>query len=229
MGVYVVAAVLGVVFEDEDGGVVPEGAVGDGIDDAAYYVLHDDGSYRDLEAVNRARHPYARLGLALQESLAPLPEDTRYQVRLASVLGGKYLEIIPGHSTGHGLPDGGYRLYYEAARADGAHELRTELPRSLTGRVDLLGVVSETDKARLLASLDVYCAPNLGMESFGIILLEAMAAGTAIAASNLEPFRKVLRGGSWATHPSVMRPSFRNWDLPQRRQIFSGIRCARDA
>ena len=40
---------------------------------------------------------------------------------------------------------------------------------------------------------------------------------------------RVLRGGSWATHPSVMRPSFRNWDLPQRRQIFSGIRCARDA
>ncbi len=40
---------------------------------------------------------------------------------------------------------------------------------------------------------------------------------------------KVLRGGSWATHPSVMRPSFRNWDLPQRRQIFAGLRCARDA
>ncbi len=38
---------------------------------------------------------------------------------------------------------------------------------------------------------------------------------------------RVLRGGSWATHPTVMRPSFRNWDLPQRRQIFSGIRCAR--
>jgi iron(II)-dependent oxidoreductase len=40
---------------------------------------------------------------------------------------------------------------------------------------------------------------------------------------------KVLRGGSWATHSSVMRPSFRNWDLPERRQIFSGIRCVRDA
>ncbi len=39
---------------------------------------------------------------------------------------------------------------------------------------------------------------------------------------------KVLRGGSWATHPSVIRPSFRNWDLPERRQIFAGIRCARD-
>ena len=39
---------------------------------------------------------------------------------------------------------------------------------------------------------------------------------------------KVLRGGSWATAREVMRPSFRNWDLPQRRQIFSGFRCARD-
>jgi gamma-glutamyl hercynylcysteine S-oxide synthase len=40
---------------------------------------------------------------------------------------------------------------------------------------------------------------------------------------------KVLRGSSWATHPRVARPSFRNWDLPQRSQIFSGLRCARDA
>jgi iron(II)-dependent oxidoreductase len=40
---------------------------------------------------------------------------------------------------------------------------------------------------------------------------------------------KVLRGGSWATHNGVMRPSFRNWDLPRRRQIFAGIRCALDA
>jgi gamma-glutamyl hercynylcysteine S-oxide synthase len=40
---------------------------------------------------------------------------------------------------------------------------------------------------------------------------------------------KVLRGASWATSSEVTRPSFRNWDLPQRRQIFSGIRCARDA
>jgi iron(II)-dependent oxidoreductase len=39
---------------------------------------------------------------------------------------------------------------------------------------------------------------------------------------------KVLRGSSWATHPRVARPSFRNWDLPQRSQIFAGLRCARD-
>ena len=39
---------------------------------------------------------------------------------------------------------------------------------------------------------------------------------------------KVLRGGAWATRRDVIRTSFRNWDLPQRRQIFAGIRCARD-
>jgi gamma-glutamyl hercynylcysteine S-oxide synthase len=38
----------------------------------------------------------------------------------------------------------------------------------------------------------------------------------------------VLRGGSWFTDPLVARATFRNWDLPQRRQIFSGLRCARD-
>ena len=40
---------------------------------------------------------------------------------------------------------------------------------------------------------------------------------------------RVLRGGSWVTDPLVARPTFRNWDLPQRRQIFSGIRLAADA
>jgi len=39
---------------------------------------------------------------------------------------------------------------------------------------------------------------------------------------------RVLRGGSWATRREVIRPGFRNWDLPQRSQIFAGIRCARE-
>lgn len=39
---------------------------------------------------------------------------------------------------------------------------------------------------------------------------------------------RVLRGGSWATHPRVAGPHFRNWDLPERRQIFAGVRLARE-
>ncbi|MGB0096903.1 MAG: SUMF1/EgtB/PvdO family nonheme iron enzyme [Solirubrobacteraceae bacterium] len=38
---------------------------------------------------------------------------------------------------------------------------------------------------------------------------------------------KVLRGGSWATRAHVITPTFRNWDHPQRRQIFSGFRIAK--
>lgn len=85
-----------------------------------------------------------------------------------------------------------------AGRGD-AQELLDELPPVLAGRVDLLGQVSEADKARMLRSVDVYCAPNLGGESFGIILLEAMAAGAPILASDLEPFRRVLDDGRAGT------------------------------
>ncbi len=42
------------------------------------------------------------------------------------------------------------------------------------------------------------------------------------------PEYKVLRGGSWASHPDAARTTFRNWDYPIRRQIFAGLRCARD-
>jgi len=40
---------------------------------------------------------------------------------------------------------------------------------------------------------------------------------------------RVLRGGSWATDARVATPTFRNWDLPQRRQIFAGVRLAKEA
>lgn len=47
----------------------------------------------------------------------------------------------------------------------------------------------------MLRSVDVYCAPNTGQESFGIILLEALAARTPIVASDLDAFRRVLLDG----------------------------------
>jgi phosphatidyl-myo-inositol alpha-mannosyltransferase len=85
-----------------------------------------------------------------------------------------------------------------AGRGD-AEELLAGLPPALAGRVDLLGQVGEADKARMLRSVEVYCAPNLGGESFGIILLEAMAAGAPIVASDLDPFRRVLDDGRAGT------------------------------
>jgi phosphatidylinositol alpha-mannosyltransferase len=62
--------------------------------------------------------------------------------------------------------------------------------------VTFLGKVSEADKARMLRSVDVYVAPNTGGESFGMILTEAMAAGTPVLASDLDAFRRVLDHGT---------------------------------
>lgn len=57
------------------------------------------------------------------------------------------------------------------------------------------GRVSDEQKARLLASSHIYCAPNLGGESFGIVLLEAMAAGATLVASDLDAFTRVTDNG----------------------------------
>jgi phosphatidylinositol alpha-mannosyltransferase len=69
------------------------------------------------------------------------------------------------------------------------------VPAGVRERIVLLGQVSEDDKRRMLRSVDVYVAPNTGGESFGMILTEAMAAGTAVVASDLDAFRRVLGGG----------------------------------
>jgi iron(II)-dependent oxidoreductase len=42
------------------------------------------------------------------------------------------------------------------------------------------------------------------------------------------PDHRVLRGGSWASRARVLAAAFRNWDYPQRRQIFAGLRIAKD-
>jgi phosphatidylinositol alpha-mannosyltransferase len=67
-----------------------------------------------------------------------------------------------------------------------------DLPAPVRDAITFLGTVSEPDKARLLRTVDVYVAPNLGGESFGVILVEAMAAGTAVLASDLDAFSRVL-------------------------------------
>ncbi len=60
---------------------------------------------------------------------------------------------------------------------------------------EAIGTLDEYEKQRFMASVDVYCAPNTGGESFGIVLVEAMAAGAAVVASDLTAFRDVATAG----------------------------------
>ena len=82
-----------------------------------------------------------------------------------------------------------------AGRGDtGAAEARDVLG-PLASSVEFLGGISDEDKGRLLSSVDVYCAPHTGGESFGIVLVEAMSAGATVVASDLGAFRRVLDDG----------------------------------
>jgi phosphatidyl-myo-inositol alpha-mannosyltransferase len=73
-----------------------------------------------------------------------------------------------------------------------ADELRHLAGPTLADRIDLLGAVDEPTKRRALASVDVLATPNTGGESFGVVVAEGMAAGTPVAASAIEAFRRVL-------------------------------------
>ena len=108
-----------------------------------------------------------------------------------------------------------------------AADIAARVPAPLRGRVILLGQVSEEDKVRVYHSVDVFCAPNTGGESFGIVLAEAMAAGAPIVASDLDAFRMVLRGGQagelFATGDAgaLARAAARLLDDPDRRAALS--------
>lgn len=74
-------------------------------------------------------------------------------------------------------------------------DVLADVPDDVRAGIVPLGRLSEREKAQALASLDAYVAPNTGGESFGIILLEAMAAGAPVIASDLDAFARVLDGG----------------------------------
>jgi phosphatidyl-myo-inositol alpha-mannosyltransferase len=72
---------------------------------------------------------------------------------------------------------------------------RDRMTPEVAGASEFLGMVSDEDKASLLSSVDAYVAPHTGGESFGIVLVEAMSAGSPVVASDLPAFARVLDGG----------------------------------
>ena len=82
--------------------------------------------------------------------------------------------------VGPGTPD------KDSYRVLGEHSLQD---------VEFVGSVSQDDLARYYKTADIFCSPATGKESFGIVLLEAMASGTPIVASNLDGYATVMEDG----------------------------------
>ncbi|WP_067793806.1 glycosyltransferase family 4 protein [Actinomadura formosensis] len=108
-----------------------------------------------------------------------------------------------------------------------ADDVLARVPPELRDRVVVLGLVSEEDKIRAYHSVDVFVAPNLGGESFGIVLAEAMSAGAPILASDIEAFDRVLFGGRAGAlfptgdHEALARAAGELLDDPARRKQLS--------
>jgi phosphatidylinositol alpha-mannosyltransferase len=81
-----------------------------------------------------------------------------------------------------------------AGPGDGS-EFTKKLNPQLKNRIKFLGLLSDAEKESFLKSIQIYVAPNTGSESFGIILTEALSAGTAVVASDIPAFKAVLENG----------------------------------
>jgi len=97
-----------------------------------------------------------------------------------------------------------------------AESVLNHMSDSVRQHCEFLGMVDDQAKAELLASVDVYVAPNTGGESFGIIVAEAMAAGAAIVASDLAAFHAVLDDGNAGLF-------FANGDFEDAARVISDL------
>ena len=188
--------------------LLPEGqfvcdVIGEGADELA-----DAGSNMVVESYLRACAEWglSPRGLALEcHNVIPLCRGLGSS-STAVVAGAVLADAVP--AVLEALP--GTR-FLVAGRGD-AGEQRAALAR-FGEQVTFLGGVSDEDKAALLASATCYVAPQTGGESFGIVLVEAMAAGTHVIASDLTAFSDVLGAGRYGA-------LFRNGDSQDLARVI---------
>jgi phosphatidylinositol alpha-mannosyltransferase len=136
-----------------------------------------------------------------------------YEVLTNGVEVGRFCEVEPWPSEGPTIlflgrhePRKGLAVLVDALEdlpadvclwvaGDGPDTARLRAATAGDDRVTWLGRVSDHERARRLRGTDVLCAPSLGGESFGVVLLEAMAAGAAVVASDLAGYAAVARHG----------------------------------
>lgn len=180
----------------------------------------------DIAVYRWARGVVKRLASRLDVSTAVSPEaagmarrylDGSYEILFNGIETDRFATATAAPKDGPTVlflgrhePRKGLSVLLEASRrmpADvrfwiGGRGPETEALRAAYGhdeRIEWLGPLSEEDKRARLRAADAFCVPSLGGESFGIVLLEGMAAGTPVVASDLPAYRVVAEDGAAAS------------------------------
>ncbi len=183
---------------------------------ATFHAAGDSASYRYLNSVVRNLANSIDLRFAVSKDALELAE--RY-------LGGEYEVLPNGVELDRYLDDASDRIRERAILFCGRHEPRKGLEVLLQAHRDLpddvqlwiasdgpetarlmrewstdprihwLGRISDAEKLDLLRRATIFCAPSLGGESFGVVLLEAMASGTTVVASSIDGYQNVATNG----------------------------------
>jgi phosphatidylinositol alpha-mannosyltransferase len=183
---------------------------------ATFHAAGDIAAYRAFEPIVRAAARKLDVRCAVSEearSMAETHVGGHYELVFNGVEVASYRDADPVPSDGPTIffcgrhePRKGLAVLLDAMAhlpadvhlwiaSDGPETAALQDRSASDQRVRWLGRVSDAEKASLLRAADVFCAPSLGGESFGVVLLEAMAAGTAVVASDLVGYATVARDG----------------------------------
>lgn len=183
---------------------------------ATFHAAGDIAAYRAFQPIVRAAARKLDVRCAVSEearTMAATHVGGRYELVFNGVEVAAYRRATPAPTSGPTIlfcgrhePRKGLAVLLDAmahlpadvrlwVASDGPETAALRQRTAGDTRIEWLGRVSDERKAELLRGADVFCAPSLGGESFGVVLLEAMAAGTAVVASDLVGYATVARDG----------------------------------
>jgi phosphatidylinositol alpha-mannosyltransferase len=183
---------------------------------ATFHAAGDIAAYRAFQPIVRAAARKLDVRCAVSEEARTMAETHvggHYELVFNGVEIASYRDAEPAASDGPTIlfcgrhePRKGLAVLLDAmahlpadvhlwVASDGPETASLQQKVASDQRIHWLGRVSDDEKAALLRGADVFCAPSLGGESFGVVLLEAMAAGTAVVASDLVGYATVARDG----------------------------------
>lgn len=183
---------------------------------ATFHAAGDSASYRYLNSIVRNLANSIDLRFAVSKDALQLAErylGGEYEVLPNGVELDRYLDVEPVDERRRALffcgrhePRKGLEVLLQAHRdladdvelwiaSDGPETARLMREWSSDPRIQWLGRISDSEKLDLLRRATIFCAPSLGGESFGVVLLEAMASGTTVVASAIDGYQNVATDG----------------------------------